>query len=109
MPGSCGAEESESDSEERPQEHEVREIREMDDVRAEPADERQLQEQHERAREQQAPSDRHWRTSRRQVCRLFHWRAWWQAAGFAAPPSYSAAFRRRLQRPAPTSVAAGRV
>ena len=50
--------------EEAPQQDEIREVREVDDVRAGPADERQLHEEHQAAQEDQAEGFRHGGQSR---------------------------------------------
>ena len=51
--------EAHSDAEEGPQQHEVGQVAQMHDVRAGPADQRQLQEEHQCAAEQQSSRDRH--------------------------------------------------
>ena len=53
------AQEPETDAEERTQEDEVREVREVYEVRAEPADQAQLDEQHERARQNEPDAISH--------------------------------------------------
>jgi hypothetical protein len=47
-------EEARADAEERTQQDEIRKIRQVDDVRAEPADQRQFEEEHEAACQQQS-------------------------------------------------------
>ena len=55
-----GAQETQADPEERPQQHEVREVRQVHDVRAEPADERQFEGEHQGAGQAQTPAHAHW-------------------------------------------------
>ena len=56
-PGLAGDQEAQPDAEEGPQQHEVGEVGQVDDVGPQPADERQLQEQHQRASEDQPKHD----------------------------------------------------
>ena len=52
-------EEAQTDPQERPQKHEIREVRQMDDVRAEPPDQRELDQQHQGTAQKQAHPGRH--------------------------------------------------
>ena len=56
-PGLSRDQEAQPDAEERPQQHEVGEVRQVDDVGPQPADQRQLQEQHQRTAEDQPQHD----------------------------------------------------
>ncbi len=59
-----GPQKSQSDAEERSQQHEVREVAQVDDVRSRPADESELDEQHQRAGQHQPGAHRQWRVPR---------------------------------------------